>query len=222
PPPPPGWPQPPPPGWPPPPPPGWPPPAGGFGAMPAPSPWERVAAPGGAVELPPWSRLVLSGAARGWMIFAIVWGSLLYVGQTVIRDVTTHRTQDTVQQYDTVSADSGDTLNALQKAFGGNGQGGQLQSCSTLFCLRLVADGVALSFARFDSDLRSMDIPSGAADSSARVRSDVEQLHTLFARLAVASSLDEYRSELGQSDVTTLLDDYGNDVDTLLNDLNSN
>ena len=36
------------------------------------------AAPGG--ELPPWGMLVLEGAARGWMIFAIVWGSVVFVG----------------------------------------------------------------------------------------------------------------------------------------------
>ena len=50
--------------------------------MPPPSPWERSAAPLGG-ELPPWGTLVLQGAARSWMIFAIVWGSILFVGQNI-------------------------------------------------------------------------------------------------------------------------------------------
>ena len=37
--------------------------------------------PGG--ELPPWGTLVLEGAARSWMIFAIVWGSIVLVGQSI-------------------------------------------------------------------------------------------------------------------------------------------
>jgi hypothetical protein len=72
--------------------PGWPPPMpapppAGVGAMPPPSPWERTAVPpppGG--ELPPWGTLVLEGAARSWMIFAIVWGSIVFVGQTVTQN----------------------------------------------------------------------------------------------------------------------------------------
>jgi hypothetical protein len=60
------------------------PPPGGLGAMPPPSSWERTAVPpppGG--ELPPWGTLVLEGAARSWMIFAIVWGSIVFVGQSI-------------------------------------------------------------------------------------------------------------------------------------------
>jgi hypothetical protein len=52
--------------------------------MPAPSPGERAASPGGG--LPDWARLVLTGAARGWMIFAIVWGSILFGSQGTIRN----------------------------------------------------------------------------------------------------------------------------------------
>jgi hypothetical protein len=62
-----------------------PPPPSGFGAMPAPSPGERAVPPPGGV-LPEWARLVLTGAARGWMIFAIVWGSILFVSQATIRN----------------------------------------------------------------------------------------------------------------------------------------
>jgi hypothetical protein len=57
------------------------------GAMPPPSSWERTAAPSPGDALPPWGTLVLQGAARSWMIFAIVWGSILFVGQNVAQSV---------------------------------------------------------------------------------------------------------------------------------------
>jgi hypothetical protein len=69
--------------------PGWPPPMpapppAGVGAMPPPSSWERTAVPPPPDgELPPWGTLVLEGAARSWMIFAIVWGSIVFVGQSI-------------------------------------------------------------------------------------------------------------------------------------------
>jgi hypothetical protein len=66
-------------------PPVWPPPrpaptASPPGAMPPPSPWERTAASTEEARRPR-TVLVLQGAARGWMIFAIVWGSIVLVGQ---------------------------------------------------------------------------------------------------------------------------------------------
>ena len=62
------------------------PPAYGGAAMPPPSAWERSGVPVGEA-LPPWGTLVLEGAARGWMIFAIVWGSVIFVGQNVTQNV---------------------------------------------------------------------------------------------------------------------------------------
>jgi len=37
--------------------------------------------------LPPWGIIVLQGAARSWMIAAIVWGSIIFVGQNVAQNV---------------------------------------------------------------------------------------------------------------------------------------
>ena len=75
----------------PPPPAGWPPapPAGGPGgtpgAMPPPSPWERTSPPPASEQLPSWGILVVQGAAKGWLIFAIVWGSLIVIGQNALQ-----------------------------------------------------------------------------------------------------------------------------------------
>ncbi len=71
-------------------PPVWPPPqpappTGPPAAMPPPSQWERTSLPSSVEPLPPWGILVLQGAARAWMIFAIVWGSIVFVGENAIR-----------------------------------------------------------------------------------------------------------------------------------------
>jgi hypothetical protein len=63
------------------PPPQAPPPSGAPGAMPPPTSWERSSVAASMDPLPPWGTLVLQGAAKGWMIFAIVWGSIVLVGQ---------------------------------------------------------------------------------------------------------------------------------------------
>jgi hypothetical protein len=53
--------------------------------MPPPSSWERTSVPSGVEPLPPWGVLILQGAARSWMIFAIVWGSIVFIGENVLR-----------------------------------------------------------------------------------------------------------------------------------------
>ena len=73
-------------------PPGWPPPqpappTGAPAPMPPPSQRERTSIPSSPDPLPPWGILVLQGAARAWMIFAIVWGSIIFVGQNVARSI---------------------------------------------------------------------------------------------------------------------------------------
>jgi hypothetical protein len=78
--------------WPPPQPPPPPPapPTSPPGGMPPPSPWERTAVPAQEDALPPWGTLVLQGAARSWMIFAIVWGSIIFVGENAVRNIGHH------------------------------------------------------------------------------------------------------------------------------------
>jgi hypothetical protein len=58
-------------------------------AMPPPRAGERVAF-GGGEDLPPWGTLIVQGATRGWMIFAIVWGSVLLVGQNAVQNAFHH------------------------------------------------------------------------------------------------------------------------------------
>jgi hypothetical protein len=61
-------------------PPVWPPP------MPPPSEWERtVPAADSGSEGSGWGTLIVAGAARGWMIFAIVWGSIVFLVENVLR-----------------------------------------------------------------------------------------------------------------------------------------
>ena len=53
----------------------------------------------------PGQRLVLTGAARGWMIFAIVWGSIVFVGQDVAQSVARSHPHTSAQQVSTVVTD---------------------------------------------------------------------------------------------------------------------
>jgi hypothetical protein len=58
---------------------------GAPGAMPPPTSWERTSLPSSVEPLPPWGILILQGAAKGWMIFAIVWGAIVFIGVDSIR-----------------------------------------------------------------------------------------------------------------------------------------
>jgi Domain of unknown function (DUF4389) len=63
---------------------------GAPGAMPPPSSWERTSVAASMDPLPPWGILVLRGAARSWMIFAIVWGSIVFIGENAFRGSGNH------------------------------------------------------------------------------------------------------------------------------------
>ena len=53
--------------------------------MPPPTSWERTSIPSSVEPLPPWGILILQGAAKSWMIFAIVWGSIVFIGENSFR-----------------------------------------------------------------------------------------------------------------------------------------
>ncbi len=62
---------------------------GGPPPMPPPTEWERAAVPvagsGSGSQGSGWGTLIVAGAARGWMIFAIVWGSLIFLDNVIRR-----------------------------------------------------------------------------------------------------------------------------------------
>jgi hypothetical protein len=74
--------------------------------MPPPSPWERTSLPSSVDPSPPWGILVLQGAARAWMIFAIVWGSILFVGGNIVQSAVSGNRHTTTGQVNTVPADT--------------------------------------------------------------------------------------------------------------------
>jgi hypothetical protein len=53
--------------------------------MPPPTSWERTSIPSSIDPLPPWGVVILQGAAKGWMIFAVVWGSIVFIGENAFR-----------------------------------------------------------------------------------------------------------------------------------------
>ena len=83
--------------------------------MPPPSPWERTSLPTSLDPLPPWGILVLQGAARGWMIFAIVWGSIIFVGQNAVRGIGNNNSNNHSMyvQRDTVHLDTSAPIHVI-------------------------------------------------------------------------------------------------------------
>jgi hypothetical protein len=73
--------------------------------MPPPSSWERTSIPSSVDPLPPWGILILQGAARSWMIFAIVWGSIVFIGENIFRG-SGSRNHTNNGQLNTVPADA--------------------------------------------------------------------------------------------------------------------
>ena len=74
--------------------------------MPPPSPWERTSIPSGVEPLPSWGILILQGAARSWMIFAIVWGSIVFIGENAFRGHGNNNNDTTNGLIITVPADT--------------------------------------------------------------------------------------------------------------------
>ena len=72
------------------------------GSMPPPSRWERTSAPS-ADEQRSWGHWSCRARARSWMIFAIVWGSIVFVGQ-IARDAAGGHRHTTSEQVNTFHA----------------------------------------------------------------------------------------------------------------------
>ncbi len=202
-----------PPQWPPPMPP---PPPTGLGTMPPPSPWERSVPSGPAAdETPSWAALVLTGAARGWMIFAIVWGSVVFVGQSVAQSVAQSHHHSSAQQVKTVVKDYNRSDTAIATASSAS------SSCATVACLRASHLAAASRLSRFDNDLRTMSLPANASQPAQVVESDTTQLSSILSRLANSSDLSSYRATMRSSNLTTIWRSYHVDTVSLVNALNS-
>jgi hypothetical protein len=185
--------------------------------MPPPSPWERAAAaPPGAADRPGWATLVLMGAARGWIIFAIVWGSLLLVSNGVIQAVAINHTTTNVDQYNTVVADYNASGNAMQRA------AHDAQSCPTVQCLRASHLAAAAALTKLVNDIQGMNLPSNAVGQAHVVESDANQLSTIFTNLANTSDGATYHATAQRSNLSAILNSYPGDTRNLLNALNNN
>ena len=193
-----------------------PPPPTGLGAMPPPSPWERSVPSGPTVdETPSWGTLVLTGAARGWMIFAIVWGSIIFVGQSVAQSVARNHRHTSAQQVSTVVSDYNASDTAIHTA------SNLSVSCATVACLRASHLAAASTLTQFDNDLRGMSLPSNATQPAQVVESDTTQLASILSQLANSSDLSTYRATVRSSNLTTILSSYHGDTVNLVNVLKS-
>lgn len=161
------------------------------------------------------NRLTLPPAARGWLIFAIVWGVILLgVNVTVNSIAATNNANRYSSDYNTVVNDFNNSKAAVDNAIATS------RRCDTVGCLRPSHLAAAASLRQFASDVRAMNLPSGAQQSAQSVESDATQLADAFNQLANSASGQAYRSTVQSSGVNTLLQTLPNDTNSLLDQLN--
>jgi Domain of unknown function (DUF4389) len=211
----------------PPPSPGWAGPTGQGVAMPPPTAWERLGPPSG----PPGGSaargassptdgeesggvsLVLTGAARGFMIFAIVWGSVLVVGVDAAQALASRHRNDAAAQYDTVLSDYAATAKSLDAA------GKAVPDCQTVACARPYDTAAVSTLNAFGDDLRAMTVSSGASSAQQHVEDDLAQLSSTLNQLAESPDAAAYARTGRRSDLAGLVGTYADDVQSLVNAL---
>jgi hypothetical protein len=157
------------------------------------------------------SRLLLPPGARKWLIFAIVWGSIVLVGQISVQAVVAGRNYTTsLRQYNTVVNDFNDSRSAIENAVT------QSQRCQSVQCLRPSHLAAARSLEKFDSDLKTLNLSCTATAPAQVVESDLTQLSSAFTDLANSSNAQAYRSTVQSSNLNTLLRSLPNDTNNLL------
>jgi hypothetical protein len=185
---------------------------------PPPSQGERFGAlPGSFGAVDPERRsgvsLVLHGAARGWMIFAIVWGSVVIVGQNVVQTLVTRGRDDTTAQYNIVVSDYAATTRSLVAA------GKAVPNCQTVSCARPYDTAAASSLNTFGTDLHAMDVSADASSAQQHVENDIAQLSSTLTRLARSPNDTAYARTARRSDLNGLLQTYAGDVQSLVQSL---
>jgi hypothetical protein len=150
------------------------------------------------------------------LIFAIVWGSILYVGQASVQAAFRNNTTSSVDQYNTVVTDFNATSTAVRRA------GTQAQRCSTVQCVRPSHLAAADSLSKFANDVNAMDVPANASNSARSTVSDAHHLSSIFYDLAHSSNASEYQATVQRSNLSGVLNSYATHTQSLLNDLRSN
>jgi len=158
---------------------------------------------------------VLTGAARSWIIFAVVWGAILYVGVGGVNAALGHNNGTSVNQYNTLVTEFNGTGTAVQRA------GRAAQTCTTIECIRPSHLAAANSLSSFAGDLDGMSFPSNASNSAQHTASDAHRLANIFGDLAHSSDASAYQSTAQHSNLDSLLTSYGQDAQNLLGQLKS-
>ena len=149
------------------------------------------------------------------MIFAIVWGSIVFVGQNVAQSLARSHPHTSAQQVNAVVKDYNRSDTAIASASSAS------SSCATVACLRASHLAAASKLTQFDNDLRNMSLPANASEPAQVVESDTTQLSSILSRLANSSDLSTYRAAIRSSNLTTIWSSYHVDTQTLVNALNS-
>jgi hypothetical protein len=162
------------------------------------------------------NRLALPSGARTWLIFAIVWGSILLVAQISLQAVLASGNLDTsIRQYNTVVSDFNNSRAAIDDAIRSS------YRCTTVQCLRASHLAAAASLEKFDSDVKKMNLSCTATNPAQVVESDLGQMAAAFTELANSANGQAYHSALQSSNLNTLIQSLPNDTNDLLNAMSS-
>jgi hypothetical protein len=148
------------------------------------------------------------------MIFAIVWGAILFAASIPLDVALNVNVSTTASQYNTVVNDFNSSKAAIENAINTS------RRCTTVPCLRGSHLAAAASLAHFDSDLKAMNLPSNAVAPAQLVESDLTQLESAFTQLANSANAQAYTSIVQRSGLNTLLQSLPNDTNGLLTALN--
>jgi hypothetical protein len=159
---------------------------------------------------------MLPQGARKWLIFAIVWGSIVLVGEISVQGVIAGSNLSTsIRQSNTVVDDFNLSSGAIDNAIANS------QSCMSVQCLRASHLAAASKLEKFDSDLKAMNLSCLANDPASVVESDLAQLSSAFTDLANSADAQAYRSTVQTSNLNTLLRSLPNDTNNLLSAMRS-
>ncbi len=147
------------------------------------------------------------------MIFAIVWGSVIVVGENVALNLASRQRNEAAAQYDTVLSDYAATAKSLDAA------GKAVPHCQTVACARPYDTAAVSTLNAFGTDLRAMSVSGGASSAQQHVENDLSQLSSTLDQLADSPDAAAYARAGRRSDLAGLVGTYADDVQSLVNAL---
>ncbi|HEY1653437.1 MAG TPA: DUF4389 domain-containing protein [Acidimicrobiales bacterium] len=165
--------------------------------------------------------LVVAGAARRWLIVAIVWGSILFVGNLVLQTVLISSSVTATSQGNTVVNGFNQTRVAIDRAIRDRNRCSAKVTAVCFSVVRASHKAAATSLDDFESDLRSLSVPGNARGPLRVLARETAQLTAIFNRLAHSADSDAYAMTFVTNHVNARLRSLPRQTNRLLRALNA-